>query len=82
MRSAICLVQSFLQFSPLPITKFPPATLAIGHSNTGQLPHATTEAQMVAAKWQGQVLLEDEAQRDIVQEKIDSGRYFAFCDPR
>ena len=36
---------------------------------------------MVAAKWQGQVLLEDEAQRDIVQEKIDLRQIFCILRP-
>lgn len=49
-------------------------TVAIGHSQSAQLPYTIEEAQGVAQLWQGKTLLEDEATRQALQELAPGAR--------
>lgn len=52
----------------------PGGLLAVGHSYQGRLAHTLHEARTIAGRWQGDVLLEEEATRDGLREKAPGRR--------
>lgn len=48
--------------------------IAVGHSFNGRLPYTVTEAQEIAARWQGDAYLEEDASLAQVGELLPNGR--------